>query len=50
MSDFYQEILGFDLILKRNNVFISKSRIYQLIREGKIKKPEILVPELANQI
>lgn len=50
MSKFYQETLGRDPILKRNNVFISKSRIYQLIREGKIKKPEILVQELANQI
>lgn len=35
--------LGRDPKLKRNNLFISKKRIYQLIEEGKIRKPEVIV-------
>ncbi|OGF20923.1 hypothetical protein A2316_04015 [Candidatus Falkowbacteria bacterium RIFOXYB2_FULL_38_15] len=42
--------LGRDPKLKRNNLFISKKRIYQLIEEGKIRKPEIIVEEIVERI
>lgn len=42
--------LGRDPKLKRNNLFISKRRIYQLIEEGKIRKPEVIVEEITKNI
>lgn len=42
--------LGRDPILKRNNLFISKKRVYQLIEEGKIARPEIVVKDIADNI
>lgn len=48
--EFFLKTVGRDPFLKRNNIFISKSRIYQLIEEGKINKPEILAQEITNQI
>jgi len=48
--EFFLESLGRDPYLKRNNIFISKARIYQLISEKKIEKPEIIIQEIANQI
>lgn len=42
--------LGRDPKLKRNNLFISKKRIYQLVEEGKIRKPEIIVEEITKNI
>lgn len=48
--EFFLKTIGRDPLLKRNNIFISKHRIYQLITEGKIAKAEILVQEIAKQI
>lgn len=42
--------LGRDPKLKRNNLFISKKRIYQLVEEGEIRKPEIIVKEITKNI
>ncbi len=42
--------LGRDPKLKRNNLFISKKRIYQLVEEGQIRKPEIIVEEITKNI
>lgn len=42
--------IGRDPKLKRNNLFISKNRIYQLIDANKIKKSEIIIQEIANNI
>lgn len=42
--------LGRDPKLKRNNLFISKKRIYQLIEEGQIRKPELIIEEIAKKI
>jgi len=42
--------VGRDPKLKRNNVFIAKNRVYQLIKEGEIKEPEIVVKEIIQNI
>lgn len=42
--------LGRDPLLKRNNVFISKRRVYQLIEDDKVRKPEVVIEEIAKNI
>jgi len=42
--------VGRDPKLKRNNLFIAKNRIYQLIDKNKIRKPEIIIQKIANNI
>jgi hypothetical protein len=44
------ETLGRNPKLQRNNLFISKKRVYELIGEGKIKKPEEIIEEISEQI
>jgi hypothetical protein len=48
--DFNQENLGRDPKLKRNNIFISKRRIYQLLEKNLIPNPEIILQEIAREI
>ncbi len=42
--------VGRDPKLKRNNLFMAKNRIYQLITKGKIRKPEEIVIEITKNI
>lgn len=42
--------VGRDPHLKRNNIFISKRRIYQLIDNDKIKKPEVVIRDIVKKI
>ena len=42
--------IGRDPKLKRNNLFIAKNRIYQLISDGKIEKPQEIIGEIADNI
>lgn len=42
--------VGRDPKLKRNNVFIAKRRVYQLINENKIRKPDDIVKEIVDLI
>jgi len=42
--------LGRDPKLKRNNLFISKKRIYQLVEDDKIRNPEEIVKEIIKNI
>ncbi len=42
--------VGRDPKLKRNNLFIAKNRIYQLINDNKIRQPEIVIQEIVNNI
>ncbi|MBU0578048.1 hypothetical protein KKF73_05790 [Patescibacteria group bacterium] len=42
--------LGRDPKLKRNNLFIAKNRIYQLIESGKIRQPDEIIQEIAENI
>jgi hypothetical protein len=42
--------VGRDPKLKRNNVFIAKRRVYQLINENKIRKPDDIVKEIVELI
>jgi hypothetical protein len=48
--DFNLETLGRDPTLKRNNIFISKKHIYQLIEKKLIRNPEIILQEIAKEI
>ena len=47
---FNLETLGRDPILKRNNLFIAKRHIYQLINLGLIERPEKLMKIIAEKI
>lgn len=47
---FNLETVGRDPKLKRNNIFIAKKRVYQLIDEGKIRKPEEVISEIVREI
>jgi len=42
--------IGRDPKLKRNNLFIAKNKVYQLIDSGKIRKPEEIVMEITKNI
>ena len=42
--------VGRDPKLKRNNLFIAKNKVYQLLESGKIRKPEIIVKEIVKKI
>jgi len=42
--------VGRDPILKRNNIFIAKRRIYQLINSGLIASPAVRLSDLASRI
>jgi hypothetical protein len=42
--------LGRDPILKRNNLWIAKRRVYQLIQDGKIMNPNTALQDVAHQI
>ncbi len=42
--------VGRDPKLKRNNLFISKRRVYQLIQEGKILNPKFIINNIAKNI
>lgn len=48
--DFNLETLGRDPKLKRNNIFISKKHIYQLIEKKLIRNPEKILQEIAQEI
>ena len=48
--DFNLETLGRDPKLKRNNIFISKKHIYQLIEKKLIRNPENILQEIAQEI
>jgi hypothetical protein len=48
--DFLLHTLGRDPILKRNNLFIAKRRVYQLIDENILSKPDELLQEIAKII
>jgi len=47
---FNLETLGRDPKLKRNNLFISKKKIYQLIADGYIRNPISILREIAEKI
>jgi hypothetical protein len=47
---FNLETLGRDPLLKRNNLFIAKRRVYQLIEQGKIADPKTLLAEISEYI
>jgi len=42
--------IGRDPKLKRNNILIAKNRVYQLIDEDKIRKPEEVIKEIVENI
>ena len=42
--------IGRDPKLKRNNIFIAKRKVYQLIESGEIRKPETIVEEIVQNI
>ena len=42
--------VGRDPKLKRNNLFIAKNRIFQLIEQGLIQQPNRIIKEIANKI
>lgn len=42
--------VGRDPKLKRNNLFISKNKVYQIIKKGLIKKPELIIKEISINI
>lgn len=42
--------VGRDPKLKRNNLFIAKNRVYQLIDDGKIEKPQEVIEKIADNI
>ena len=48
--EFNIKTLGRDPILKRNNLWISKKRIYELIKNGSIKDPKEVLIEIAKKI
>ena len=48
--DFSLSTVGRDPKLKRNNIFISKKRVYQLINSGYIEKPEKIIEEIVEKI
>jgi len=48
--DFNLSTVGRDPKLKRNNLFISKNKIYQLIENGKIDNPQKIIEKIANNI
>ena len=48
--DFNLSTVGRDPKLKRNNLFIAKNKIYQLIENGKIDKPQKIIEKIANDI
>ena len=48
--DFVLETVGRDPILKRNNIFIAKRRVYQLLEKGILKKPKETLSYIANNI
>jgi|APSaa5957512622_1039677.scaffolds.fasta_scaffold42217_2 hypothetical protein len=47
---FNLETLGRDPVLKRNNIFIAKRRIYQLIEQGLLEDPVSSLQEMSNSI
>jgi hypothetical protein len=42
--------VGQDPILKRNNIWIAKRRIYQLIQNGKIETPESYIKKIMKEM
>ena len=50
LYQFNLETVGRDPKLKRNNLFISKYRIYQLLFKNKILQPDILIKKIAAKI
>jgi hypothetical protein len=48
--NFNLETIGRDPKLKRNNIFISKRRIYQLLEKNLIANPEKILLEIAQEI
>jgi len=48
--DFNLITVGRDPKLKRNNIFISKQRIYQLIAKNLIQSPEKIINKIASEI
>jgi hypothetical protein len=48
--NFNLETIGRDPKLKRNNIFISKRRIYQLLEKNLIPNPEKILQEIAQEI
>jgi len=48
--DFVLHTLGRDPILKRNNLFIAKRRVYQLINENNLSEPDKLLKEIAQTL
>ena len=47
---FNLKTVGRDPKLKRNNLFISKNKIYQLMNDNLIKKPNFRIKKIANNI
>jgi hypothetical protein len=47
---FNLETVGRDPILKRNNYFMAKRRIFQLIKQGKIDKPDDCLKKITKKI
>ena len=48
--DFNLATVGRDPTLKRNNLFISKKKIYQLIESGEIDNPQNIIEKIASKI
>jgi len=48
--DFNHKTMGRDPKLKRNNIFISKKKIYQLIESQQIKNPDEIIKNIAKEI
>jgi len=47
---FNLETLGSDPILKRNNIFIAKRRVYQLIEDGVLPEPNSMMKIISEEI
>lgn len=47
---FNLETMGRDPILKRNNIFIAKRRVYQLIDQNHLMKPDLILKKIAMEI
>ena len=48
--DFNHRTIGRDPKLKRNNIFISKKRVFDLIENNQIKNPQTIIQKIAHDI
>jgi hypothetical protein len=48
--DFNHKTIGRDPKLKRNNIFISKKRVFELIENNQIKNPQYIIEKISQEI